>query len=433
MVGGLGGARARRLRLRRRPHRRRPLGRGRRAERARRRADRTGRASRACRRSRSPRTEESASGQEPISGQEPTQTSPLRDRRDRPAVAVALRVSRRDARAPHLHLRRARGPGRHAGDPQHHLDRRPAQLVGAGARRPGPGDARRRRRRPGSRPTRSAATPAARRSSPAPASRRCAPGSGSSRCPSTRPTSSSCRRTSPRRRDHRRGPERRPARRARGGRPNERPAAPQPQPRPEVVTRELRKPRQAWIERATSADHKTVALLFIATALTFLALAATEFALMRMQLIVPENALIQPEIFNRLMTRSVVTFVVLACLPLALGPDQLHRPAADRRPRRRPAAPQPALLLALRGRRGDALRRASSTARRRPARSALPPLSDDLVFSPSNGADAWIAGTGARLPRLRLLGDQHDRHPAPAARARASPGGGCRCSPGPRP
>ena len=40
----------------------------------------------------------------------------------------------------------------------------------------------------------------------------------------------------------------------------------------------------------------------IATALIFIALAATEFALMRVQLIVPENDLIQPEIFNRLMT-----------------------------------------------------------------------------------------------------------------------------------
>ena len=89
--------------------------------------------------------------------------------------------------------------------------------------------------------------------------------------------------------------------------------------RPEIVTRDVRLPRQSWIERATSADHKTVGLLFIATALSLLAFAATEFALMRLQLIVPENSLIQPEIFSRLMSTSVVTFVVLACLPLALG------------------------------------------------------------------------------------------------------------------
>ena len=66
--------------------------------------------------------------------------------------------------------------------------------------------------------------------------------------------------------------------------------------RPEIVTREMPSPRQSWIERATSADHKIVGLLYIATSLTFLALAAIHFALMRAQLIVPENTLLKPEI-----------------------------------------------------------------------------------------------------------------------------------------
>ena len=93
------------------------------------------------------------------------------------------------------------------------------------------------------------------------------------------------------------------------------------QPRPEVVTRErARSARQDWIERATSADHKTVALLFIATALAFLALAATEFALMRMQLIVPENDAdpardLQPADDRLGRHRSSSS----ACIPLVLG------------------------------------------------------------------------------------------------------------------
>src|SRR5689334_20972358 len=91
------------------------------------------------------------------------------------------------------------------------------------------------------------------------------------------------------------------------------------QPRPEVVVRALRPRRQEWIERATNADHKVVALLFIATALVFITLAATEFVLMRVQLIVPENDLIQPEIFNRLMTASVSSFLVLGLIPLIIG------------------------------------------------------------------------------------------------------------------
>ena len=66
--------------------------------------------------------------------------------------------------------------------------------------------------------------------------------------------------------------------------------------RPEVVTRGVPVARKPWIERATSADHKAVGLLYIATALSFLSLAAVEFALMRLQLIVPQNSMIQPEI-----------------------------------------------------------------------------------------------------------------------------------------
>ena len=69
---------------------------------------------------------------------------------------------------------------------------------------------------------------------------------------------------------------------------------------------------------------------------------------MRLQLIVPENYLIQPEIFNRLMSASVVTFVVLACLPLALGLISYIVPLQIGARGRRPAAPAPALLLALR-------------------------------------------------------------------------------------
>ena len=76
---------------------------------------------------------------------------------------------------------------------------------------------------------------------------------------------------------------------------------------PEVVTRGVPVARKPWIERATSADHKAVGLLYIATALSFLSLAAVEFALMRLQLIVPENSMIQPEIFNRLLSTAPVT------------------------------------------------------------------------------------------------------------------------------
>jgi heme/copper-type cytochrome/quinol oxidase subunit 1 len=167
------------------------------------------------------------------------------------------------------------------------------------------------------------------------------------------------------------------------------PAGPQTA-RPEIVTRGLRPQRQAWIERATSADHKSVALLYIATSLTLLALAATQFALMRVQLIVPENTLLKPEIFDRLMSASVVCFVVLACVPLALGligyivPLQIGARGVAL-----PRLNQLSYYLYLAGVvtiLGSFLYSAPET-----GSFALPPLSD-LVFSPSNGADAWITG-----------------------------------------
>jgi cytochrome c oxidase subunit 1 len=160
--------------------------------------------------------------------------------------------------------------------------------------------------------------------------------------------------------------------------------------RPEVVTRGLRAPRQDWIERATSADHKTVSLMYIATALTFVALAAVQFALMRAQLIVPENSLLKPEIFDRIMTASMVTFVVLAIVPLALGligyivPLQIGSRGVAL-----PRLNQFSYYLYLAGAvtiMGTFLYSVPET-----GSAGLPPLSS-MVFSPSNGADAWIAG-----------------------------------------
>jgi heme/copper-type cytochrome/quinol oxidase subunit 1 len=160
--------------------------------------------------------------------------------------------------------------------------------------------------------------------------------------------------------------------------------------RPEVVTRGVPTARQAWIERATSADHKTVALMFIATSLTFLALAATEFALLRMQLIVPENTLIKPEIFDRLMTGSMVMFTVLAIVPLALGligyivPLQIGARGVAL-----PRLNQLAYWLYAAG--GLTIMASFLYSAPETGSAALPALSN-LVYSPSNGADAWIAG-----------------------------------------
>ncbi|MGH2950947.1 MAG: cbb3-type cytochrome c oxidase subunit I, partial [Solirubrobacterales bacterium] len=161
--------------------------------------------------------------------------------------------------------------------------------------------------------------------------------------------------------------------------------------RPEVVTRGVPVARQAWIERATSADHKAVGLLYIATALAFLALAATEFALMRLQLIVPENSMIEPEIFSRLLSASAVTLVVLFAIPLALGLISYIVPLQiGSRGVAFPRLGQLSYWLYAMG--GVTLYASFLYAAPESGVAGLAPLSD-TVFTPTNGTDAWIAGT----------------------------------------
>jgi cytochrome c oxidase subunit I len=161
--------------------------------------------------------------------------------------------------------------------------------------------------------------------------------------------------------------------------------------RPEVVTRGLRPRRQAWIERATSADHKVVAQLYLATALTFIVLAAVEFTLMRVQLTIPQNSLLSPEIFNRLMTASGVSFVVLGLIPLCLGligylvPLQIGARGVAL-----PRLNQFSYWLYLAG--SVTIYGSFLYAVPELGNTGLPPLSD-AVFTPTNGNDAWVVGT----------------------------------------
>ena len=162
-------------------------------------------------------------------------------------------------------------------------------------------------------------------------------------------------------------------------------------PSPEIVTRGVAVERKAWVERVTSADHKTVGVLYIATALSFLALAAVEFALLRLQLIVPENSMIQPEIFNRLLSTAPVTLVVLAAVPLALGLIGYIVPLqVGARGVAFPRLNQLSYWLYLVG--GVTLYASFLYTAPEGGTMALPPLSD-AVFTPFQGTDAWIAGT----------------------------------------
>jgi heme/copper-type cytochrome/quinol oxidase subunit 1 len=160
--------------------------------------------------------------------------------------------------------------------------------------------------------------------------------------------------------------------------------------RPEIASQGFPRLQSAWIERATSTDHKSVGLIYIAGSLSFLALAVLEFVLMRVQLLVPENTMIRPEIFDRLLSVSGTTAVVLFAVPLALGLFSYLVPLQIGS--RSMAFPRLNLLSVWLYVAGGVSIYASFLYR--PAEAgpmALPPLSDD-VFTPTAGVDAWIVG-----------------------------------------
>ena len=161
--------------------------------------------------------------------------------------------------------------------------------------------------------------------------------------------------------------------------------------RPELVTEDLPRRRQAWIERATSSDHKSVGVLYIGASLCFGLVALTALVVMRVQLIVPDNTTVDPEIFNRVMSSFAVTGLVLFAIPLALGLFSYVSPLQVGS--RGVAFPRLNLLsfwLYVAGGftiYGSFLWRPSEA-----GFAALPPLSEPL-YSNTHGVDAWIVGT----------------------------------------
>jgi heme/copper-type cytochrome/quinol oxidase subunit 1 len=89
--------------------------------------------------------------------------------------------------------------------------------------------------------------------------------------------------------------------------------------RPELVTEGPAPSRPRWLEMAMSSDHKDVGRLYIGASLAFLVLGIVCYLLIRLQLGVPENDLIAPVTFNRLLSVGSATLIVLFALPLAFG------------------------------------------------------------------------------------------------------------------
>jgi heme/copper-type cytochrome/quinol oxidase subunit 1 len=165
--------------------------------------------------------------------------------------------------------------------------------------------------------------------------------------------------------------------------------------RPELVADGYPQRRSRWIELATSADHKDIGRMFIAGSLGFLLVATVEWLLMRLQLAIPENTLLRPEFFNRLLSLYGETAILLFALPLVVGlfyyvvPLQIGA--------RSTALPRLGQLGFWLWAMGAAT--LYVTLVYTPPESGVNPLppNSSLAFSPSNGADAWLASAGLIL------------------------------------
>ena len=163
-------------------------------------------------------------------------------------------------------------------------------------------------------------------------------------------------------------------------------------PPAEIVVDGYPRRRPRWIELATSADHKDVGRVMIAAALGFLFIALVELLLMRLQLAVPENTLLTPVAFNRMLSLYGATAIFLFAIPLALGLFYYLVPLQiGARGTAMPRLGQLGLWLYLAG--ATVLYSGFFFTPTEAGVNPLAPLSE-LAFLPNNGVDAWAAATG---------------------------------------
>ncbi|MGH2955793.1 MAG: cytochrome c oxidase subunit I [Solirubrobacterales bacterium] len=170
--------------------------------------------------------------------------------------------------------------------------------------------------------------------------------------------------------------------------------------RPELVTDGVPRPRPRWLELAMSTDHKDVGRIFIGAALSFLVLGMVGFLLMRLQLGVAENDLIEPVTFNRLLSVSSATLIVLFALPLAVGLYTYLVPLQiGARGLAFPRVASLALWLYIGG--GAILYASFAYTPPEAGFNNWPPLSNEAFIS-NNGVDVWVTAVGLTVLGLVL-------------------------------
>src|ERR1700745_938346 len=91
----------------------------------------------------------------------------------------------------------------------------------------------------------------------------------------------------------------------------------------EIALTTSRAPGLSLVDRlhglVVTVDHKKLGLMYIGTALVFLVVAGSMAVAIRLQLAVPNNPLLEPEVFNRFFTMHGTAMVFLVGMPIIAG------------------------------------------------------------------------------------------------------------------
>ncbi len=91
----------------------------------------------------------------------------------------------------------------------------------------------------------------------------------------------------------------------------------------EIALTTSRAPGLSLVDRlhglVVTVDHKKLGLMYIGTALVFLVVAGLMAVAIRLQLAVPNNTLLEPEVFNRFFTMHGTAMVFLVGMPIIAG------------------------------------------------------------------------------------------------------------------
>jgi heme/copper-type cytochrome/quinol oxidase subunit 1 len=83
-----------------------------------------------------------------------------------------------------------------------------------------------------------------------------------------------------------------------------------------------------WSRLITTGDHKIVGLRYIATAFLFFCFAGVEALLIRTQLAIPNNPLVDPEIYNQWFTMHGTLMIFFFATPMLFGFGNYFVPSA---------------------------------------------------------------------------------------------------------